>query len=161
MAQGTIAPPDYVCFEEGRFVTQIIRVSNLLAVLVFVVGCNSSSTSDIVSPPCPAVAGTALVVLTSMIAPTSGATGVSPAIGKLEFYPNVPVGQRYQVTLTPTTGTPIVVSSSATQDTDNRGSDLAIPPLAAATTYTVTVSPIGSPACYKFALANPTTFATQ
>lgn len=96
-----------------------------------------------------------------MIAPTNGATGVSPSIGKLEFAPNLPVGQSYRVTLTPTTGSPIVGTAAATPDADNRGSDLAIAQLAPATTYTVTLAPGGSTSCYNFVLGNATTFTTQ
>lgn len=142
-----------------RFVLPAIRASVALAALMLVAGCSNAGTSS-TSQACPFALAPTVAPLTSMIAPTSGATGVSPAIGRLEFSSNVPVGQSYQVTLTPTTGTPSVTTVVATLDADTRGSDLAIPQLAAATTYTVTLMPVGPPPCYVFNLAS-STFTTQ
>lgn len=129
----------------------------VVALLPLFVSCsgNASGTASL-STVCPDV-----ILFTTLISPAPGATGVSPSIGRLVFSSNVFTGAQFMVTLTPASGSPIVVTATPTQDTQITGSDIAIPLLASQTTYTVSIHPLLIDRCGGFSFPNNVWFSTQ
>jgi hypothetical protein len=133
----------------------MISFNRVLAVgsLVAFAGCSGNGTSTGGSVVCPA-----LSYVATLISPASGAVNVSSTIGQIEVG-NIAAGAQFVVTLTPTSGTAISQTSTASSAADGKGSTLAAPSLFSHTTYTVSLSDIGT--CHSLSTAPIGSFTTQ
>lgn len=120
---------------------------------------SSAGYSGIASPapPCPVA-----IQLIRMISPAPGATSVSPTIATIEV--SHLYGKNYVLTLSPQSSAapsnaPLVSQDTASAASDGVGSLLAIPALAAHTTYAVTLAEQSN--CPSVQMASDSTFATQ
>jgi len=129
-----------------------MRFLSLLALLVFA-GCSGNGSSGGSSTPCPALSFSAI-----LISPTPGSVNVPSTLGTIEVG-NVTAGQQIQVSLKTSSGATLLTTSTAASAADGRGSTLAVPNLAAQTTYAVSLYDIG--ACHFLTSAPIGSFTTQ
>jgi hypothetical protein len=133
----------------------MINLNHVLAIgsLVAFAGCSGSGGTAGGSVACPIPAYSA-----TLVSPASGTASVSSAVGQIEVG-NIAAGAQFVVTLTPSSGTAISQTSTASVATDGKGSTLAVPSLSSHTTYTVSLSDVGT--CHSLTTAPIGSFTTQ